>query len=82
MKYEKKRNLKPIPKEVTLKICNEIRNKYKGKWYTLTGLQCWSCVTFTKGDINKKWFSSRTDYRGCNLVNVWFDREGKESANS
>ncbi|NJD03976.1 MAG: hypothetical protein FIA99_15570 [Ruminiclostridium sp.] len=66
--------IQPISKEDALKICEKIRKDYSGKWYTLAGLQCWGCKTFTGGDTGKMCFNSRSDYRGCNLVNAVFDK--------
>lgn len=67
----------PIQKEVALRICEDIRKQYNRKWYTIAGLQCWGCKTFTRGDINKMCFNSSPDNRGCNLVNARFDKENK-----
>ncbi len=58
----------PIPKDTALELCAEIRQKYGGKWWTLAGMQCWGCTTFSKGDPAKMCVASRPDYRGCNLV--------------
>lgn len=63
-----------IPKERAFQICEQIRQKYGGKWYTLAGMQCMGCTTFSKGDPARMCVSSRSDYRGCNLVNAIFDR--------
>jgi hypothetical protein len=64
-----------IPKEVALQLCTQLREQYGGKWYTLTGLQCWGCTTFTRNDPDKMCFANRPDYRGCNLVNARYDRQ-------
>jgi hypothetical protein len=63
-----------IPRAAAMQLCTKIRQKHSCKWYSLTGLQCWGCTTFSKGDPAKMCFSSRPDYRGCNLVNTHFDR--------
>ncbi len=65
----------PIPRDMALQLCAEIRGKYHGKWYTLAGMQCGGCVLFSKGDPAKMCFSSRADFRGCNLVNARYDRQ-------
>ena len=64
----------PLPKQVALQVCAEIRQEYGGKWYTFAGLQCLGCTTASKDDPTRMCFSSRPDYRGCNLVNARFDR--------
>jgi len=70
--------VKAIPKEVALQLCAEIRQEYQGKWYTSAGLQCWGCTRFSKGDPAKLCVSGRPDYRGCNLVNARYDRQGRQ----
>jgi hypothetical protein len=55
-----------IPREVALKLCEEIRAENKGRWFSLGRLQCWGCYTWAKGDQEKLCLSSK---EGCNLVN-------------
>ena len=62
-----------IPKDAALRLCDEIRKEKGGKWFS----QCWGCLKFSKGDPPKMCVSSRPDYRGCNLVNVHYDRSRK-----
>lgn len=64
-----------ISKETAFRLCSEIRQKSGGKWYTLTGLQCWGCTTFSKGDPTKMCLCSQAGYHGCNLVNARYDLE-------
>ena len=59
-----------IPRDTAFQLCAEIRQQYRGKWYTLAGMQCAGCSFFSKGDPAKMCVSSRPDYRGCNLVNA------------
>jgi hypothetical protein len=63
-----------IPKDTALQLCIEIRQKYRGKWWTLTGLQCMGCTAASKGDLTKMCVSSASGNRGCNLVNARYDR--------
>jgi hypothetical protein len=65
-----KTNLNPIPRETALQLCTDIRTQYQGKWYTLAGMQCLGCLAASKGDLAKMCVSSRSDYRGCNLVSA------------
>lgn len=67
--------MEAIPRDVALQLCAEIRDQYRGKWWTLAGLQCWGCWTFTQGDAAKMCVSSRPDNRGCNLVNARYDQQ-------
>ncbi len=65
---------KAIPKDTAYQLCAEIRQQYGGKWYTISGLQCWGCTTFSKDDPTKMCFSNGVGYRGCNLVNARYDK--------
>jgi len=38
-----------ISKAIALQLCAEIREENRGKWYRLAHLQCWGCMSFTKG---------------------------------
>lgn len=67
-------NVNPIPQETAFQLCAEIREQYRGKWWTLAGMQCMGCDAATKGDMTKRCVSGRADYRGCNLVNARYDR--------
>ena len=63
-----------IPREVTLKLCEEIREANRGKWYSFYWMWCWGCYKFTKGDANKMCFSNHPDNRGCAQVNKRYDQ--------
>jgi len=65
---------KPIPKEVAINLCEQIRKQNTKKIFSLAKWQCWGCLTFTKGDPSKMCFSGKKDNRGCNLVNTAFDK--------
>jgi hypothetical protein len=67
-----------MPRETALALCAEIRQQYRGKWWTLAGMQCMGCVTASKGDPAKMCVSSRADNRGCNLVNARYARQLKD----
>ena len=61
-----------IKKSVALFICEKIRREYAGKWYTVSGLTCWYCMKAPDGNISKM---RRADgYRGCGLVNDWYQK--------
>ncbi len=68
-----------IPRDVAFQLCAEIRQAYRGKWYTFAGWQCWGCATFSKGEPARMCVSSRADYRGCNLVNSRYDRQMRQA---
>ncbi len=65
----------PIAKKTALRLCEEIRLQYQGKWWTLAGMQCMGCLKFSQGIPEKMCVSSRPDFRGCNLVTKRFERQ-------
>ena len=67
-----------IPKDAALQLCTEIRQQYRGKWWTFAGMQCMGCTAATKGDLTKMCVSNAPGYRGCSLVNVRYDRQAKQ----
>jgi hypothetical protein len=69
-----------IPKEVAFGLCTEIRQQYRGKWYTFAGLQCMGCTAASKGDPTKMCISNTPGYRGCNLVNARYDQQFKQGS--
>ncbi len=73
MKMDERNVEENIPRDVAFQLCEEIRMEKAGKWFT----QCWGCVRFSKNDPNKMCFSSRPDYRGCNLVNKRYSETGR-----
>jgi len=67
-----------IPREVAVQLCTEIRQQYRGKWWTLTGMWCMGCTLASKGDLTKMCFSNAPGYRGCALVNARYDSQTKK----
>jgi hypothetical protein len=63
-----------IPKEVALKLCEQIREKNRRRWYSFYGIWCWFCHRFAKGNPDKLCFSNRPDNRGCHQVNKRYDK--------
>ena len=59
-------NVEKIPREIAIKLCNEIQAENKRKRFPTGRLQCWGCRKYAKGDVEKMCLSSE---RGCNLVN-------------
>jgi hypothetical protein len=62
-----------IPPETAWRLCAEILSEFRGKWWTTAGLQCWGCVTFSKGDLAKMCLNNQPGSRGCKLVNARYD---------
>ena len=63
-----------IKKTVALRLCDTLRRENSGKWYTFSGLMCWSCMRSSKGNLAKMRLRRNKGYRGCRLVNNWYDK--------
>ena len=65
----------PIPEDIALQICEEIREKNKKKKLSFAKVQCWGCMKYSKkkGDNKNRCIFSKEDNRGCQLVNKIFD---------
>jgi hypothetical protein len=66
--------------EQALRLCAEIREQNRCKRFSAAAMQCWGCVTFSKGDPDKMCLSNKPGNRGCNLVNTRYERHRKEEA--
>ncbi len=64
-----------IPKKLAQRLCEEIRLEQKRKWYTFTGLTCWRCYKFSKGNVKKMCISKKPGNRGCTLINLKYDKK-------
>jgi len=62
-----------IPKDIALRICEQIQEDRKKKIYSVGELQCIACLKSAKGDPNKMCFTGRLDNRGCEFINKRFD---------
>ena len=62
-----------IPKKIALRLCEEIHNEKRKKWYTFSGLQCWRCYKFNKGKIAKMHVGKKPGNRGCDLINRLYE---------
>jgi hypothetical protein len=58
---------KGIPREIAMKICEQIREENRKNRFSAQAMQCWDCVTFTGGDTSKMCVSGGD---GCGLVNA------------
>jgi len=67
-----------IPRETALRLCAQIREESRGKWYRFAHLQCWGCMAYTKGDPDKICLRSPEGYGGCNLVNKRYAQRSGE----
>jgi len=69
--------MEAIPREVAFKLCEQIREENRGKWYSFYRMWCWGCYRFSRGDPAKLCFSNHPDYRGCTQVNKRYDKVNK-----
>lgn len=60
----------PIPLEVAIQLCAEIRQQAEQAWQSPALRWCWSCQQSTGGDPAKRGFLRQPDNRGCILVNA------------
>ena len=61
---------KDIPREIALKLCDEIRSENKQRWFSIWRLQCLFCYNLARGDTEKLCLSSEG---GCHLVNKRYE---------
>ena len=59
--------LEAIPQNLALQLCDEISAANRGKWYTLRGLWCWGCRTFSKTPEQRCF--AQDNNTGCPQVN-------------
>jgi hypothetical protein len=64
-----------IPEDTALQLCAEIRQQYRGKWWTLAGMWCMGCTLASKGELAKMCVNNAPGYRGCGLVNVRYGHQ-------
>jgi hypothetical protein len=58
-----------IPREIAIKLCNEIQAENKRKRFSPGRLQCWGCRKYARGDVDKMCLASEG---GCPRVNQRF----------
>jgi hypothetical protein len=70
-----KETIEPIPENIALKICEEIRERNKKRKFSFAKMQCWGCMKYStkKEDIRHRCIFSNEDNRGCHLVNKIYE---------
>lgn len=63
-----------IPEDTARRLCDQIRQANRGRWYSFYCWWCWGCVTFTGGEPAKMCFANKPGNRGCSQVNARYDR--------
>ena len=59
----------PIPLDIAIKLCDEIREEVDKIWYPTPDRWCYCCQQETGGDPTKRGFLREPGNRGCFLVN-------------
>ena len=59
-----------IPREIAIKLCNEVRKENQNKLFNSLSYQCIGCYKFSKGDYEKMCFNNKHDNKGCYMINV------------
>jgi hypothetical protein len=62
----------PIPYEMAVRLCAEIRAEADRNWYTPAARWCWNCQKSAGGDPAKRGFLQKPGNRGCTLINARF----------
>jgi hypothetical protein len=57
-----------ISRETAIKLCEEIRAENENKGFSFQRLQCWGCLKYAKGDVEKMCLANEKG-GGCNLIN-------------
>ncbi|MBD3213047.1 MAG: hypothetical protein GF311_10605 [Candidatus Lokiarchaeota archaeon] len=64
----------PIPEEIAIRICQEIRERNQKKRISFSKMQCWGCMKFSDFDDRGSCiYGDPETHRGCQLVNKVFD---------
>ena len=61
-----------IPDDVAWRLCGEVQQANRGKWYTFSGVWCLGCRVFSGGKPDKMCFSATPTNRGCRQVNALY----------
>lgn len=63
-----------IPREIALKLCEEIRKENERKRFGIGKTQCWGCYKFAKEDSSKLCIFTNEMNRGCSQVNKRYEK--------
>ena len=63
----------PIPTDLALRLCAEIRKKHNQKWDSAAARWCWYCSDKKPVTPETFGFSKKEGNRGCPLVNALFN---------
>lgn len=71
-----------IPKDMAIKICDEIREESKNKRFSFLGYGCLGCNKFSEGKNEKMIWNKNPGNSGCYLVNARYLNEKYKLPNS
>jgi hypothetical protein len=67
---QKQLSTQPIPFEIAVRLCDEIRKENSCMWHSVAARWCWLCENDARGDVSKMGFSRQPDNRGCPQINA------------
>ncbi len=69
--------MEAVPRDTAIELCQQVRQRLSGKLFSFWKWQCWGCVKFTKGEIEKMCLFNDGAFNGCGLVNKEWARRKK-----
>lgn len=63
----------PVELQTALRLCRQVQDEVRGKWWRSAWWQCAGCRRFGGGDPEKMCIAAAPGYRGCALVNRRLD---------
>jgi hypothetical protein len=69
---QKQISILPIPLEIAVRLCDEIRKENSVDWHSVAARWCWMCENEASGDVSRMGFSRLPDNRGCSQINARF----------
>lgn len=70
--------INPIPLDIAIRLCTEIREETDRVWYPTPDRWCFCCQQESGGDPLKRGFLRQPGNRGCFLINTRYDRMIRE----
>ena len=67
---KEKTSYPPVPLEIAIQLCAEIRQHAEQAWQDPASRWCWTCQQSTGGDPARRGFLRQPGNRGCILINA------------
>jgi len=71
----------PIPTQIAIQLCDEIRRDNLRQWEGLAARWCWDCTRKSPGDPAQRGFTRRPGNRGCPMVNALYAQRYQQVVN-